>query len=85
MSLRHDRSPSPGLADLTSIRMAAPAVLGHTHSQAHDHGDDDHHDHEHDLMWPEVVRIVLVALTAAAVWFRLWEPIPAVSLIGVVG
>jgi Cd2+/Zn2+-exporting ATPase/Cu+-exporting ATPase len=36
-------------------------------------------------MWPEVVRIVLVALTAAAVWFRLWEPIPAVSLIGVVG
>lgn len=85
MSLKHDHSPSPGLADLASIRMAAPAAHGHTLSQAHDHGDDDHHDHEHDLVWPEVVRIVLVALTAAAVWFRLWEPVPTVSLIGVTG
>jgi heavy metal translocating P-type ATPase len=30
-------------------------------------------------------RIVLVALTAAAVWFHVWEPFPRISLIGAVG
>jgi Cd2+/Zn2+-exporting ATPase/Cu+-exporting ATPase len=30
-------------------------------------------------------RISLVALAAAAVWFRLWEPFSAISIIGVVG
>ncbi|MGH7779009.1 MAG: heavy metal translocating P-type ATPase [Candidatus Binataceae bacterium] len=33
----------------------------------------------------EAVRIILVALCAAAVWFHAWEPYPAVSLIGVAG
>lgn len=32
-----------------------------------------------------MLRIAVVALAAAAVWFRLWEPFSAVSLIGVVG
>jgi Cd2+/Zn2+-exporting ATPase/Cu+-exporting ATPase len=43
------------------------------------------HDGEHALRWVEAVRIVLVALGAAAVWFHLWEPFAHVSLIGVVG
>lgn len=50
----------------------------------HDHPDE-HRDHAHAFEWPEMLRIAVVALTAAAVWFRSWEPIPSVSLIGVAG
>jgi P-type Cu+ transporter len=39
----------------------------------------------HAFAWREAARIGLVALAAAAVWFRVWEPIPSVSLIGVIG
>ena len=39
-----------------------------------------------DILSPlEAMRIVLVALAATSVWFHLWEPIPTVSLIGVLG
>src|SRR6202008_1242458 len=41
--------------------------------------------HEHELEWPEMLRIALVAGAAAAVWWRLWEPFTAFSLIGVIG
>jgi heavy metal translocating P-type ATPase len=37
------------------------------------------------LSWIEAARIVVVALSAAAVWFHLWEPFARVSLIGVLG
>src|SRR5580700_3025385 len=40
--------------------------------------------HEHDLEWVEILRIAFVALAAAAVWFRIWEPFPHVSVIGIV-
>ena len=43
----------------------------------------EHSEHEHGLEWTELVRIAFVALAAAAVWFRLWEPLPHVSLIGI--
>src|SRR5579863_8092372 len=39
--------------------------------------------HEHDSEWIELVRIVFVALAAAAVWFRVWEPFPHISAIGI--
>jgi heavy metal translocating P-type ATPase len=42
----------------------------------------DHADHEHGLEWIELARIGFVALAAAAVWFRVWEPFPRVSIIG---
>lgn len=32
-----------------------------------------------------MLRIAVVALAAAAVWFRLWEPVQAISLIGIAG
>jgi Cd2+/Zn2+-exporting ATPase/Cu+-exporting ATPase len=58
------------------------AQTPHGHEDRHhEHG----HDHEHPFGWPEAVRIVLVALAAAAVWFQLWTPFAAVSVIGVVG
>src|SRR5919108_2802544 len=34
------------------------------------------------LGWQDAARVVLVALAAAAVWTRLWEPFPRVSVIG---
>jgi heavy metal translocating P-type ATPase len=33
--------------------------------------------------WAELFRIAFVALAAAAVWFRLWEPFPHISVIGI--
>ena len=48
---------------------------------------DDAADHsetrEHDLEWAELLRILFVALAAAAVWFRVWEPFPRISVIGI--
>jgi heavy metal translocating P-type ATPase len=40
-------------------------------------------EHDHPFEWPEIVRIVFVALAAAAVWFRLWEPFQHISVIGI--
>jgi heavy metal translocating P-type ATPase len=37
------------------------------------------------INWLEVLRIGLVALCAIALWFRVWEPFPRISLIGVAG
>ena len=39
----------------------------------------------HAFRWPEALRIGFVALAAALVWFSMWEPIAAVSVIGVAG
>ncbi len=45
---------------------------------------DDRSEHVHRLEWVELARIAFVALAAVAVWFRLWEPFPRFSVIGVV-
>ncbi len=91
---------APTLADQAEARTIVPAAAGgeessgqgHVHAghdrdnHGHDHDhDDDAHDHEHPFEWPEAIRIGFVAITAALVWFRLWEPLEAISLIGVVG
>src|ERR1700739_3101494 len=34
----------------------------------------EHEQHGHGVEWAELARIAFVALAAAAVWFRLWEP-----------
>jgi len=83
------------LADQAEARTTAPAALNdaararssHDHHD-HEHGDHEHedgHDHEHPFEWQEAVRIGLVALAAALVWFRVWEPFAAISVIGVAG
>src|SRR6266481_1238901 len=39
-----------------------------------------------DILSPlEAMRIAVVALAATSVWLRLWEPIPNVSIIGILG
>jgi heavy metal translocating P-type ATPase len=40
------------------------------------------HEHEHSFEITEVLRVLFVALAAAAVWFHLWEPFHKVSVIG---
>jgi heavy metal translocating P-type ATPase len=40
-------------------------------------------EHEHGLEWIELIRITFVALAAAVVWFRVWEPFPHYSIIGI--
>ena len=51
----------------------------HHHEPGHDH---DHEGHEHGAELVDVLRVVFVALAAAAVWFHLWEPLHRVSVIG---
>src|SRR5215831_407970 len=79
MALQHGQHPS--LADEAETRTTAPRALT---DRARDEGDHEH-EHEHDFEWPQALRIALVAVAATAVWFRLWEPLRAVSVIGVAG
>ena len=81
MASQHDRVASADLADQVLSRTIAPAA----HNHPHDHDDDEHDDHDHAFELQEMVRIALVALAAAAVWFRLWEPLTVVSVIGIAG
>ena len=53
------------------------------HDDNHDH--DHEHEHEHAFSWAEGVRIALVSLAAAAVWFRIVQPFHRLDLVGVVG
>src|ERR1700722_9768253 len=39
----------------------------------------------HILSRFEAARIIVVTMSAASVWFHAWEPLPRVSLIGVLG
>lgn len=53
------------------------------HSQTEEPKGSEHSEHDHPFEWSEIVRIAFVALAAAAVWFRLWEPFPHISVIGI--
>ena len=82
MSTRPD--PVPDLAEQTLSRTTVPAASGQEIELAsHDHDADA--DHDHTFEWTEMLRIALVAVAAAAVWFGLWEPFRAISVIGVAG
>jgi heavy metal translocating P-type ATPase len=57
------------------------ASVSVTHgSEAHDH-----ESHDHGVELQDAIRIVLVAVAAALVWFRAWEPFAHVSVIGIAG
>jgi heavy metal translocating P-type ATPase len=90
MALQDDSRST--LVEQAIARTSAPGALDQKDGQEHDnHGhdhDDEHedgHDHSHGSDWLEAARIAFVALAAVAVWFKLWEPFSAVSVIGVVG
>ena len=58
----------------TPALAAAAASLDHAGSE-----------HGGTLHWIDIARVALVAICAAAVWWRLWEPVPRISVIGVCG
>jgi heavy metal translocating P-type ATPase len=72
---------SPQLLEETHTTASALTPNSHGNNQA-DHTSE-HAEHEHGFEWVEILRIAFVALAAAAVWFRLWEPFPHVSVIGI--
>jgi heavy metal translocating P-type ATPase len=75
MTVAHEKNVP---ADLSQIAEAGI----HLPEPADAHDEHDHHDHEHGFEIAEVLRVVFVALAAAAVWFHLWEPFHRVSVIG---
>src|SRR6266851_5161610 len=81
MALDHPKLDRPTPAEQAQARTTAPAVEERVHHHDHDHN----HDDEDGFEWLEAVRIAFVALAAAAVWFRVWEPLAAFSVIGVLG
>jgi Cd2+/Zn2+-exporting ATPase/Cu+-exporting ATPase len=74
MSSSHVIEKSPNAANLGSRRSSPEIEKPQNNHQ---------HDHRHGIEWIELVRIGLVALAAAMVWFRIWEPFPQVSVIGI--
>ena len=46
------------------------------------HGLDEERHESHAAAWPDFARIATVAVAAAAVWFRVWEPFPRLSILG---
>src|ERR1700752_237024 len=74
---------------VTSEQHNSPSLIGedsiHSHSSCASCGEvSAEHDHEHVFQIIEVLRVVFVALAAAAVWFHLWEPFHRISVIGLV-
>jgi heavy metal translocating P-type ATPase len=65
-------APGPQL----EIKQTSPQI------KKHDPGAE-HEEHGHGVEWTELIRIAFVGLAAAAVWFRLWEPFPHISVIGI--
>jgi len=76
------------LEDAAAERLTPPGhtsayPYGHVHQ---DHGHDaDNDGHAESVEWVELARIAFVSVTAAAVWFHVWEPVARVSLLGLVG
>jgi heavy metal translocating P-type ATPase len=50
-----------------------------------DEGAAGHDEHEGAPEWSELVRIACVVLAAGIVWFRVWEPFPTLSVVGLIG
>src|SRR5450755_4372184 len=85
MNQQPNHPPSLRLEDQALDRTIVPAAHGPSHEGGDKHDEHEHDDHEHAFEWTEMARIVLVGLAAAAVWLRLWEPVSALSIVGVAG
>jgi Cd2+/Zn2+-exporting ATPase/Cu+-exporting ATPase len=64
----------------TNSKADEPAPLRSVIASANTH--EETHAEDHHLEWPELARVIFVALASAAVWWRLWEPFERVSVIG---
>jgi Cu+-exporting ATPase len=64
-----ERVETPALVDQAQSATTAPAA----------------EERDHVFSRVEAARIIVVALAAAAVWFHIWEPLPRISLVGLIG
>src|ERR1700730_6394115 len=67
-----------------SVEIGSQALMGKAQGGPHAAPSEDR-ERDHVFSWVEAARIIVVALAAAAVWFHVREPLPRVSLIGVLG
>src|SRR6202162_1297113 len=71
---------------MPEAKMQEPPVDVHEHDHDGHHDHEDEHGHEHGHIEPfDLVRIATTAIVAGLVWFRVWDPLPQVSLIGIAG
>ena len=67
-----------------SRESAPPPIMDRRPSQMNQPQESpEHAEHKHGFDRVELARIAFVALAAAAVWFRVWEPYPRYSVIGI--
>src|SRR5262249_43439624 len=78
---------NPSMASHPSADTRAAQTTVHMTAAAARHREHDQPDHAPApaFAWPESLRMGLVALAAVAVWWRVWEPFAAVSVLGVLG
>ena len=82
MAVVNQNHTNPELAEVAEVGVRLPQP---TDALSQDSQEGDHeHAHEHGFKLLEVLRVVLIALAAAAVWFHLWEPFRRISVIGLV-
>jgi len=72
MAVVHEKDEPADLGQMAEAGIHLPEPAG-----AHEE-----HDHEHGFEIKDAIRVVFVAIAAAAVWFHLWEPFHRVSVIG---
>src|SRR6202051_4554091 len=74
----------PDVKESLPTTSVIPETIASVHitqaSEAHDH-----QGHGRGFKLQDGIRIFLVAVAAALVWFRVWEPFAHVSIIGIVG
>ena len=74
MTTLHEAERHSGsLADQAQERTTLPAA------EAHDRDD------EHGVEWQELAHIAIIAIAAVGVWFKVWEPIRGISVLGIIG
>ncbi len=64
-------------------RAASPFSESHAPEMQLSGNGSEHAEQEHGLEWVELIRIAFVAFAAIAVWFRVWEPFPHISVVGI--
>ena len=79
-SIRHTGNPE---IDSLNTDIAREIAVRPAHHEPAEHHDHDHDEHAHGVDWLDLARILFVALAAAAVWFRVWEPLAHFSIIGI--
>jgi hypothetical protein len=81
MAVTNERESRADLGEVAEAGIHLPHPT-QTHN-GHDH-EHEEHDHDHGFEVADILRVIFVALAAAAVWFHLWEPFHKISVIGLV-